>query len=97
MNDHQGAWWNILDTVTGLAVGIVSLLGVVFGWLGNKFTKVDNRMDALEKDFNRRNQIAATSITRLEAYHESNIQRLDSIDQKLDRLLDSMMPKKRGR
>ena len=101
MNETHGVWWNIIDTVVGVAVGVVSALGAAFGWLTNKFKDVDARMDALEKDFNTRVQLSAMSIARLEAYHESNTQRLDSIEGtakdingKLDRLIESLVRKK---
>ena len=97
MNEQQGVWWNILDTVSGIAIGVVSVLGAVFGWLSNKFKDVDKRMDSLEKDFNARNLMAATSIATLEAYHKANTQRLDSIDTKLDQLLATASGRKRGR
>lgn len=97
MNEPQASWWNILDTVIGFAVGAVSLLGAYFGWMSNKFKDVDTRMDAIEKDFNARNLIAATSIATLEAYHEANTQRLDSIDKKLDQLIETAAGWKKGR
>jgi tetrahydromethanopterin S-methyltransferase subunit G len=102
MNETHGVWWNILDTVVGAIVGIASALGTCFGWVSSKFKEVNTRMDELEKDFNIRNQISATSIAKLEAYHESNTQRLDSIedttkniDGKLDRLIESLSNRKR--
>lgn len=95
MNEPQGMWWNILDTVSGIAIGIIGVLGAVFGWLSNRFAKVEARMDDMEKDFVARNQLSAMSITRLEAYHEANTHRLTAIEdctkeinKKLDRLIE---------
>ena len=99
MNETNGVWWNIVDTVSRLAVVV---LGACLGWLGKRFRDIDGRMDALEKDFNARNLIAATSIATLEAYHTANTQRLNSIedttqkiDGKLDRLIESLVERKR--
>lgn len=101
MNEHS-TWWNTLDAVIGFAVGVLSLIGACFGWLDNRFKKMAERMDDMEHDFNKRNQLAATSIVRLEAYHESNTRRLDAIDEttnkideKLDRLLETMARRER--
>ena len=94
MNEPQNIWWNILDTISGVAIGIISVLGAVFGWLSNKFKAVDDRMDAMEKDFLERNQLAAISITQLKAYHEANTQRLSAIEagtQEINRKLDRLI------
>ena len=96
MSEPQAAWWSVLDTVFGVVIGMVSVIGAVFSWLSAKFADMDERMDNMEKDFIARNQLAATSITRLEAYHEANVQRLAAIEngtreinKKLDRIIEN--------
>lgn len=94
VNETHGFWWDILKTISNV---IALILAAAFGWLTRKFTQMDERMVAMEKDFTARNQQAATSIAVLQAYHQSNLQRLDSIDDKakeinskLDQLIVSM-------
>jgi hypothetical protein len=97
MNQHEGVWWNVIDTLSGMAIGVIGVVGAVMGWLNNKFSKVEDRMATLEQDFTGRNHAAETQIAKLQAYHESNIRRLDTIedttqriDGKLDRLIDNL-------
>jgi len=97
MNQHDGFWWNVLDTLSGVAIGIVGVVGAVLGWLNNRFSKMEERMTIVEQGCNARNHAAETQIAKLQAYHESNIRRLDSIedttqriDGKLDRLIDNL-------
>lgn len=94
MNESQGVWWDILKTVSNIiALGLAG----AFGWLARRFSQLDSRMDTMEKHFNKQDQEALTSIAVLQAYHQSNLQRLDSIDDKakeintkLDHLIVSM-------
>jgi len=97
VNQHDGFWWNALDTLTGVVIGIVGIVGAVLGWLNNRFSKMEERMSAAEQECNERDHVAETAIAKLQAYHESNIKRLDNIedttqriDSKLDRLIDSL-------
>jgi hypothetical protein len=92
VHDYQGFWWDILKTVSNV-IGVA--LAVAFGWLTRKFTSLDERLDAMETETQKRTQESAVHIAVLQSYHVSNTQRLDSIedttqrmDAKLDRLIE---------
>ncbi len=94
MNDQHGFWWDILETASRV---IGAALAFGFGWLARKFAQIDKRMTTMEQEFTARNHASETQIVRLQVYHESNIQRLDSIEEntkaindKLDRLFQSL-------
>lgn len=103
--------WEWVDTVFGLIVGMITTVMGMLGWISPKLQKIDeqaqalrDRMAELEQSCQTRNQLSATSIVRLEAYHEANIQRLaaiegttQQIDEKLDRLLESRALRKGSR
>lgn len=105
MNDPQPAWWNLLPMMSGIALGFLGALGAVFGWLHNRFTKNEERMVAIEASCRERIAIATANIARLEAYHESNTDRLEAIEEttqrisdKQDRLMDVLINRgKEGR
>jgi hypothetical protein len=89
--------WGFISGVAGTIVG----MGI---WVSSKMSRMETRMDTMEKEFMQRNHLAATSIVQLQAYHESNIQRLAAIemtargiDEKLDELLQTMATKRRDR
>jgi len=91
VNEQHGVWWDILKTVSNV---IALVLAAAFGWLTRKFAQLDERMDAMEKDLTERSQEAATNIAVLQAYHKSNLKRLDSIDEKAKEIntkLDSLI------
>jgi predicted nucleic acid-binding Zn-ribbon protein len=94
VNGNHGIWWDILDTASQVIAGA---LAVGFGWLTKKFSEIDGRMTTMEKEFTSRNHTAETQIAVLQGYHESNTQRLDAIedtmervDDKLDRLIEKL-------
>lgn len=91
MNDQHGVWWDILKTVSNV---IALLLAGAFGWLTRRFSQMDERMNAMEREFTERDQRAETNIAVLQAYHTSNLKRLDSIDEKAKEInakLDSLI------
>lgn len=91
MNESQGVLWDILKTLSNV---IALILAGAFGWLTRKFTQMDERIYQMEREFNDRNQQAATNIAVLQAYHQANLKRLDSIDEKAKEIntkLDSLI------
>jgi len=101
MSEPQWGWSDIIEVVSRF---VAAALVAGFGWLMKKFTTINDqlthaheRMDAMEKQFTASDHAAATQIVILQAYHTSNTQRLDSIenttqriDGKLDRLIESL-------
>lgn len=94
MNEQHGFWWDLFKTASNV---MAILLAAAFGWLTRRFSKMDDRMNEMEREFTERSQQATTNIAVLQAYHQANTQRFDSIDEttkkidaKLDRLIDKM-------
>jgi hypothetical protein len=93
-----------LNRVWGFIVGVAGTIIGMGSWVSSKMGRMETRMDTMQKEFTERNHLAATNIVQLQAYHESNIQRLAAIemttrgiDEKLDELLQTMASKRRDR
>jgi hypothetical protein len=92
MYEQHSIWWDIFEVVSKW---VALLVAAGFGWLTNKFSSLEVRMDTTERDLQKRTQESATHIAVLQSYHVANTQRLDSIedttrrmDAKLDRLIE---------
>lgn len=87
--------WEWIDTILGIIGGAVSTILGMVRWLGPKFTKMEQTTQALRNDTDKKINLVHDRITehveeiaRLRAHREDDQRRLESIDKKLDRILD---------
>lgn len=92
MNAQHSIWWDIFEAVSKW---LALIMAAGYGWLMRKFTSLEERMENMEDDLQKRTQESAMHIAVLQSYHVANTQRLDSIedttqrmDAKLDRLIE---------
>lgn len=108
LHDNQ-TWWDVIKTVSNL-IAMVLAVGFGWLTKKFTSTEADmkamairiddveegllSRTQAIERDLLARHQEAATSIAVLKSYHQSNIKRLDTIEQtanKIDGKLDALI------
>ncbi|MDH5666547.1 MAG: hypothetical protein OEY86_00870 [Nitrospira sp.] len=87
--------WEWVDTVFGVIAGVMASVISMLGWLAPKFAKIEAEADALRNDMNVKVEAVhiritgnAQEITGLRAHREDDQRRLESIDKKLDKILD---------
>lgn len=94
--------WEWLDALFGMILGVFTTIATMTGWTSRRFNKVEERhhrlretMDAQVDDVRARMNLLNEDVAALMAHHESDRERLQSIDKKLDRIEEFLRNGKR--
>lgn len=78
--------WEWMDSLFGMILGAISAIVGLTGWINRKFEQMRTKHDADIVALYERVTPLAEDVSALMAHHESDRERLQSIDKKLDRI-----------
>lgn len=78
--------WEWMDSVFGMLIGAISTIVGLTGWISRKFEVMRTDFDQEVVALHERVTPLAEDVAALMAHHESDRERLQSIDKKLDRI-----------
>lgn len=94
--------WEWFDAIFGMVTGALSSMAIMMGWISRQFGRVHERhhqlradLDAQIDDVHGRATALGEDVAALMAHHESDRERLQSIDKKLDRIEEFLRHGKR--